>query len=84
MTQPWHRWPWPKHRAEILHRDSYRCQIQAPGCTTHATHVDHIISPIDGGAWFDHRNLRAACAHCNLTRPKAQRLHHTYTPSRDW
>lgn len=67
--KPWHRGPWFKVRKVILARDRHTCQIKADGCTHKATHVDHIVSPIEGGPWWDEQNLRAACANCNLTRP---------------
>lgn len=44
------------------------CQIQDPGCTRWATHVDHIVPLVQGGAMWDPANLRASCATCNLSR----------------
>lgn len=74
MVKPWHRWP-KGLREHILARDSRwcrklgawvpHCQIRGPGCTHRATHVDHVVSPLEGGSWFDPPNLRAACASCN-------------------
>ena len=69
MAQPWHRWPWPKVRLAVLERDGWVCQIRNPAlCTKAATQVDHIVSPLDGGAWWDHGNLRASCQPCNGSR----------------
>ena len=95
-THPWHRWPWPKIRLQILERDGYLCQIKGERCTGLATQVDHRVSPMDdpARAWDPH-NLRAACRSCNLSRPRtAAQLAH-YPPhqrrrrysarsSRDW
>lgn len=85
--KPWHRGPqWRRARTATLHRDHHTCQINAPGCTTHATHVDHITppstNPTNTRLWFDPNNLRAACANCNLKRPKDPTP--TVTPSRMW
>ncbi|MGY6501633.1 MAG: HNH endonuclease [Acidimicrobiales bacterium] len=44
------------------------CEIRGPGCTTAATHLDHIIPVSQGGAWFDPSNVRPACRTCNLRR----------------
>ena len=55
---------WPLRRRRILKRDSYRCQIAGPRCTTRATEVDHIVANDDHG---DH-NLRAVCAPCHATK----------------
>lgn len=80
---PWHSGPWPTIRRRILHRDNHTCQIRTPGICTHtATHVDHIRSPLNGGAWFDQHNLRAACQPCNLARPQPTRRQPQ--PSRNW
>ena len=65
---PWLKGKWPTVRRSILERDGYLCQIQSDGCTRTANHVDHIVSPHIGGAWWDPNNLRASCGHCNLTR----------------
>jgi hypothetical protein len=67
-TRPEYRGAWPRIRKAILQRDNHLCQIRAPRCTTHATHVDHIIPVTQGGPWWDHDNLRAACQNCNLGR----------------
>jgi 5-methylcytosine-specific restriction endonuclease McrA len=86
MTQPWYRWP-TGLRARILQRDSHLCRIQGEGCTVVAAEVDHIVSPRDGGAWFDPSNLRAACAHCNHARGAVQAVppgQYYVQPSRSW
>lgn len=55
---------WRKLRAYVLARDSYRCQIKLPGCTSAATHVHHTLGRAVTGD--DPRYLQAACAHCNI------------------
>ena len=62
---------WPTVRKRVLVRDGYLCTIQGPGCTTKATCVDHIVSTLQGGAWWDEDNLRASCFTCNN-----RRVHH--------
>ena len=59
---------WQGLREAVLRRDGFRCRIMGPGCTVHASDVDHIISWRRGGAFFDPSNLRAACQHCNRSR----------------
>jgi 5-methylcytosine-specific restriction enzyme A len=59
---------WKAIRLAVLARDGYRCQIRGPRCTGFAQHVDHIVPWRAGGAWFDMRNLRAACPTCNIGR----------------
>ncbi|RKF24131.1 HNH endonuclease [Micromonospora globbae] len=54
---------WRKLRAWVLNRDSHRCQLRLPGCTTIATHVHHLRGKQHGD---DPTYLAAACAHCNL------------------
>ena len=66
MTSPYGSRRWKQIRPLILGRDRYRCQIQLPGCRTHATEVDHIIDWQDGGPRLDPSNLRAACKSCNV------------------
>lgn len=83
MTHPAYRHPWPTVRLAILDRDGWRCQIAGPTCTGAATSVDHIVPVLDGGAWYDPDNLRAACWPCQnarrrKTKPNAAR------PSRTW
>jgi hypothetical protein len=67
-TRPEYRGAWPRIRKAILERDNHLCQIRAARCTTHATHVDHIIPVTQGGPWWEPTNLRAACQNCNLGR----------------
>ncbi len=78
---------WRRVRLLVLERDGWTCQIRASGCTTVAEHVDHIVPRRLGGAGYDPRNLRAACAKCNLGRPSpllglVERP--VATPSREW
>ena len=73
MRRGWdkvNRGRWQKVRLTILERDGYLCQIQLPGCTIHATQVDHIRRLDDGGMVYEPLNLRAACAKCNLGRER--------------
>ena len=70
---PWLRGKWPVVRRGILERDEHLCQIRGEHCTIDANHVDHIVSPRQGGAWWDPANLRAACARCNNSRPDQKR-----------
>ena len=69
MTKPQYSGPWQRIRRTILERDQHLCQINGPGCTTHATQVDHITPVAHGGQWWEPSNLRAACATCNNRRP---------------
>jgi 5-methylcytosine-specific restriction protein A len=58
---------WRELREQILARDRHTCRLQLTGCTTRATHVDHIVALANGGT--DHpTNLVAACQHCNLSK----------------
>ena len=82
-VHPAYRGRWPKVRRSILERDHYQCQINGPRCTSIATTVDHIIPVLQGGAWWDPANLRAACAKCNdhridRTRAEAWRNANTH------
>ena len=80
MTDHAYRGNWPRIRAAILERDRHVCQIRGGTCTTRATHVDHIITVEQGGG-NDERNLRAACATCNIARGNRERHN---KPSRRW
>ncbi len=68
MSKPQYGGPWKRIRQEILERDGYVCQIRGQRCTVTAEHVDHIVPVYLGGPWYDHGNLRAACARCNTSR----------------
>ncbi len=70
MPAPQYRWP-RGLRETILARDGHVCQLRLPGCTGVATHIDHVTSVGEGGAWFDPNNLRGACRHCNCARRTA-------------
>jgi hypothetical protein len=59
---------WARVRPAVLERDGYRCRVRARGCTGAATQVDHVVSVVEGGSWFDPDNLRASCSHCNQSR----------------
>lgn len=84
---------WRKLRRSILARDRHQCQLRLDGCTGDARpiggHVDHIVSPIDGGAFFDPSNLRASCPSCNCREggrlgASRRRLANYPAPSRAW
>lgn len=62
---------WPRLRARILRRDNHHCQINGPGCTTHATEVDHIIPAARGGN-DQPNNLQATCQHCHQAKTVAE------------
>jgi 5-methylcytosine-specific restriction endonuclease McrA len=57
---------WRRIRAAVLLRDGGTCQLQHPGCTTTATHAAHTVPKSRGGRDVM-TNLKAACAHCNLS-----------------
>ena len=76
--------PWPRVRRAILERDGNKCQIRLPCCTTKATCVDHITPVLDGGAWYDPANLRAACAPCNNRLVRRGAKPPPAPPSRHW
>lgn len=63
---------WRAIRRRVLVRDNHTCQIRRPGCTGHATTVDH-IQPHSLGGTDTMDNLRAACAYCNYSRGNGQR-----------
>lgn len=59
---------WRAFRVGILERDRWTCLLRLRGCTDKATCVDHVVPLAMGGAKYDPRNCRAACAHCNTSR----------------
>jgi 5-methylcytosine-specific restriction endonuclease McrA len=63
---------WRRLSRWVRDRDHHTCQIRGAGCTVGATATDHIVSPLEGGSFWDPANLRACCQHCNSAR--AQRL----------
>ncbi len=74
MRKPHYSGPWRTVRKAVLERDRHLCQIGAPGCTGHATQVDHILPISKGGSWWDTSNLRASCPRCNNGRNKTATL----------
>lgn len=58
---------WGRLRARVLRRDHHLCQLTYPGCTTHATEVDHIIPAAQDGT-DDATNLQAVCTNCHRTK----------------
>lgn len=77
---------WPKLRQFVLERDNYECRIQLPGCKKRAVTADHIVPYLQGGAWFEPLNLRAACTPCNVRRSNGKEPEDPLPlgPSRDW
>jgi len=65
---------WRDVRAIVFDRDRGLCRIKGDGCTQRATEVDHIVSPKQGGAFYDPANLRASCKACNSSRGTRARL----------
>jgi 5-methylcytosine-specific restriction endonuclease McrA len=63
---------WRKQRMRILIRDNYVCQIQGPGCTGEATHVDHLVPRRPGVIPHDSQ-LQASCEHCNICAGSPER-----------
>lgn len=66
------------HRYQVVRRTVLQqepaCWLRLPGCTTHTTTADHIIT-VDECLRLDRPdlitsrdNLRGACAHCNTAR----------------
>jgi len=55
---------WRKVRTAVLRRDMHICSY----CLDDATHVDHITPVARMGAFFDPKNLTAACATCNRSK----------------
>jgi 5-methylcytosine-specific restriction endonuclease McrA len=85
---------WQIVRRQVLERDGWRCQLcgepidtQAPPRSPRSATVDHIVSLLDGGAWYDLPNLRAAHHVCNSVRAntaRAARPMVKYQPPRRW
>lgn len=80
---------WRRVRLIVLARDKWVCRIRVAGCTNTATTVDHIVPLDQGGAWYDTRNLRAACVHCNSVRGNTTKNGGSedpppLPPSREW
>jgi 5-methylcytosine-specific restriction protein A len=77
---------WQALRRLILGRDHYRCQINGPLCRHTATEVDHILSPLEGGDFWDTTNLRGSCKPCNAGRGGvlARRRSFTYRKTEPW
>jgi 5-methylcytosine-specific restriction enzyme A len=59
---------WPAIQRAVLERDGHQCQLRYDGCTTLASHADHIE------AGDDHRmaSLQAACSHCHAIKSSAE------------
>lgn len=85
---------WHVVRLEVLERDGWRCQLCGEPIDRHATPrspksatVDHIVSVLDGGSWYNPANLRAAHLVCNSVRAnrgRAARPTVTYATPRAW
>ena len=62
---------WERLRREVLAQAGRVCQLAGPGCTHHATQVDHVVPRSQGGAdTLD--NLQAVCAACHATKTGRQ------------
>lgn len=86
MAKPQYGWAHQQLRRRVLARRPI-CEINGPGCTRIATHLDHIIPVSKGGAWHDPDNVRPACATCNLrrgNRTDPPRRPEPLTTSRTW
>jgi 5-methylcytosine-specific restriction endonuclease McrA len=59
---------WKRLRLLVLDRDRWVCRVRDRGCTGGATTVDHVDPVVEGGAFWDPSNLRAACGWCNSQR----------------
>jgi hypothetical protein len=70
MPHPIYSGPeWQAVRRLVLERDGHRCQLMcSTKCQGVATHCDHIVDVLDGGARLDPANLRAACRSCNIAQ----------------
>lgn len=71
---------WKTVRLEVLERDGWRCQLCGELIDRYATPrspmsatVDHVVAVLDGGAWYNTANLRAAHLVCNSTRANRSR-----------
>src|SRR4051794_7744951 len=64
---------WKRLRREVLERDRYECQERLPGCTGHASQVDHIVNTAVGGAPLDPDNCQAICTPCNARNAQLER-----------
>ncbi len=84
---------WQETRLDILARDGWQCGLcgqlidpdARPGSSLAAC-VDHIVPTLEGGAFFDPANLRAAHIRCNSQRVgwrKNRRATRRYQP-RHW
>ena len=84
--------PWRKLRLYVLRRDGYLCRVALPGCTVHATEVDHEYAVAIYGPNFDPAHLRACCHGCNMKlMGEMKRLKNALAratvsvgPSREW
>jgi 5-methylcytosine-specific restriction protein A len=60
---------WRTVRRQVLTRDRYQCQLAYPGCTRHATIVDHIDNLAARGVTrrvaLNANDCAAVCAHCH-------------------
>jgi 5-methylcytosine-specific restriction endonuclease McrA len=85
---------WHAVRRAVLERDGWRCQLCGEPIDPHAVPrsprsatVDHVVPVLEGGAWYEPANLRAAHAVCNSTRANRGRGRPaavTYPTPRAW
>lgn len=73
----WGRPPTPRHvRVRVLERDDWQCQLGYPGCTYHATEVDHIESTAAIGVSREHvteDGCQAVCSSCHSIKTAAEK-----------
>ena len=63
---------WKRVGAKVLKRDRNERQLRLPGCTGHATQVDHILNVAAGGPELDPTNLVSACLPCNARKAQKE------------
>jgi 5-methylcytosine-specific restriction protein A len=63
---------WKTTAAAIKKRDGYKCVKCGNG--RDRLYVDHIIERKDGGADYDHGNLRSLCPSCHGVKTTAERV----------
>lgn len=66
-SKPYTTAAWKSVRKRVLFRDGYMCQLRSSvKCRGGASQAHHLRDWRDGGAWYDERNLVAACVSCNV------------------
>lgn len=60
---------WQRLRLKVFERDGWRCQLCGKAGRLEC---DHKINWRDGGAFWDEKNLQAACRGCHIKKTKAE------------